>query len=128
MISCSLAPVFTFQLVPDDRRLYTINVLAATTGMRLGECRGLQKECVHENWIEIKYNWQDREGLKAPKWGSSRAIPAPVKTIKLLNELSESNPWGNDFIFYGNSKDKPIGKKVIEEYYKEALSKIEISG
>lgn len=55
-----------FAVPVGDIRLYAINMLAATTGMRLGECRGLQIEDFHNDWIDIKWNWQDKEGLKPP--------------------------------------------------------------
>lgn len=109
-----------------DIRLYAINMLAATTGMRLGECRGLQIEDFHESWIDIKWNWQDGEGLKIPKWGSNRAIPVPSKTSEILLHLISTNPWGNNFVFYGHSKDRPIGKRSIETYYKQILNDIKI--
>ncbi|MDC7124796.1 MAG: hypothetical protein PQJ46_04475, partial [Spirochaetales bacterium] len=83
-----------FGIVPEDLRLYGINMLAATTGMRLGECRGLKRQCLHDTWIEIKYNWQDSEGLKSPKWGSERIVPVPTKTMEILDDLSKKNPWG----------------------------------
>ncbi len=119
---------FSFPIV-DDLRFFAINLLAATTGMRLGECRGLQKENLHDGWIDIneKTNWQDGEGLKDPKYGSIRAVPLPEKTYNVLIQLSDLNPWDNQFIFYGNKKNAPMSKTSIEKYYKETIEKIGIS-
>ena len=54
-----------------DPRYYGINLLAATTGMRLGEIRGLQAEDIREDYIHVCHNWQDTEPegrkMKGPK-------------------------------------------------------------
>lgn len=110
----------------ENEREYAINMLAATTGMRLGECRGLLIADLHEGWIDINSNWQDGEGLKAPKWGSSRAVPLPVKTYEVLKDLADSNPWGNQFVFYGTREDIPIGKKTVDNYYSKRIEAIGI--
>ena len=116
-----------FEIIPEDVRLYTINMLSATTGMRLGECIGLQKDDVHETWIEIKSNWQPGEGLKAPKWGSNRSVPVPSKTISLLRDLIDSNIWNNDFVFFGSTRHVPIGKRTVENYFTETIHRIGIT-
>ena len=115
-----------FSVEHEDIRLLGINLLAATTGMRLGECRGLLKQNLHEDWIDVKTNWVSEEGLKEPKWGSARAVPIPGRTYDLLSEIVEINPWGNDFIFYGVRKDLPLSEKLIQEHYIATLEKIEI--
>lgn len=115
-----------FSIPPDDLRLYGINLLAATTGMRLGECRGLQIGDFHSDWIDIKWNWQDKEGLKPPKWGSDRAVPVPSRTAEVLQQLIEANPWGNQFVFYGRDKSRPIGKRSIENHFRKTLETIGI--
>ena len=120
---------FFSQPIGDDPRFYAINLLAATTGMRLGECRGLLKQNLHEGWIDIRENtnWVDGEGLKNPKWGSIRSVPLPVKTYEILKSLIDTNPWRNDFIFYGTRDDLPISKRMIENYFKNTLLTIKIS-
>ncbi len=115
-----------FSVPPDDLRLYGINLLAATTGMRLGECRGLQTKDFHNDWIDIKWNWQDEEGLKSPKWGSARAVPVPSRTAEVLQEVININPWGNNFVFYGHDRSRPIGKRSIENHFRRTLEIIGI--
>ena len=110
-----------------DPRQKAINLLAATTGMRLGECRGLLMNAVHDDWIDIKNNWQDDEGLKIPKWGKARAVPAPQGTVAALRDLNERNPWRNEFVFWGSSQDRPIGKRSIALAYRHALGGIGIT-
>lgn len=115
-----------FGLEWTDPRQLAINLLAATTGMRLGECRGLLHGDVHPDWIEIKGNWQDSEGMKAPKWGSSRVVPIPGRTAETLREIISLNPWGNTFVFWGSSKERPIGKRAVATRFNEATGDIGI--
>ena len=84
-----------------DPRQYAINLVAATAGLRLGECRGLLHEDIKDGYIDVQHNWQDGEGLKEPKWGSSGQVPIPPKTQKVLKNLMAANPYGNNFVFWG---------------------------
>ena len=108
-----------------DERHRLINMLAASTGMRLGECRGLLVEDLvqdGEKWcILVRHNWQDGEGLKVPKWGSVRPVPLPPRLGTALQELAAANPWGNDFVFYGSRRDIPIGKRMVSLSYNAAV-------
>jgi len=109
-----------------DRRYLAANLLAATTGMRLGEVRGLQTEDIRPGYIHVCRNWQDGEGLKAPKWGSVRDVPLPARTEAMLRELAGANPWRNAFVFWGNLRDRPISATMIERSYKLTLDAIGI--
>lgn len=62
-------------LLWQDRRHYALNLLAATTGARMGEIRGLQVADISSDHIEIRHGWSDHGGLKEPKWGSARSVP-----------------------------------------------------
>ncbi len=107
-----------------DPRLYAVNLLAATTGLRLGECRGLLLEDIRGDYIHLSHNWQDSEGLKAPKWGSMRDVPLPAKTAEILKKIAETNPWGNGFVFFGLSEERPISKKAVEEEFNLAIESL----
>lgn len=109
---------------PDDRyRL--INMLAAASGMRLGECRGLQADDVIRDgdaWrIVVQHNWQDGEGLKEPKWGSRRPVPIPARLAEKLQELAAANVWENGFVFPGARRDVPLAKRAISETFNTAV-------
>ncbi len=112
-----------------DERFRLINTLAAATGMRLGECRALKPEhlvleVLEENvlWtIRVVRNWQELEGEKAPKWGSYRAVPLTDRLARDLLQLAAGNPWGNGFIFWGNTAAVPIAKRAVEESFNAAV-------
>ena len=54
-----------------DIKHFTLNLLAASTGMRAGECLGLLKKNVFENYVEIIQSWDKKYGFVEPKWGSA---------------------------------------------------------
>jgi integrase len=87
-----------------DKRHFTLNLLAASTGMRLGECLALQLQHVHEQYVTITQNWDRKYGFKEPKWGSARQIPIPERTSHELQNLicisPYQKPW--NFVFTDN--------------------------
>jgi integrase len=124
----SLGEVRTFfALSWQDPRLLAASLTAATTGLRLGEIRGLQTEDVQSGYLRVQHNWQDGEGLKPPKWGSKRDVPLPARTEAALHALIESNPWGDGFVFYGVRRGFPPDRKTITNAFTDGLLRIGIS-
>lgn len=103
-----------------DIRSYTACMLAASTGLRLGEVRGLRLLNLHmrEGYIDVLENYQDDEGLKAPKWGHERrGVPIPAMTIRALVAMLRTYPWKpvkkTSYVFYGNSPGEPVPKHIF---------------
>jgi integrase len=123
-----------FSLPWSDKRLLTINLLAATTGMRLGECLGLQHGDLRGDWLHVCHNWQDREGVKGPKGSTgvrlrARNVPIPRVTRKALENIAKAaTRRGSSFVFYGAHHDRPIGGKIVQAGYAAALASIDITG
>jgi integrase len=110
-----------------DHRHFVLNLLAASTGARMGEIRGLQTTNLFPDHIEIRHSWSDHGGLKEPKWGSARNIPI---TSKVSGELEclivETQP--TSIVFYGeHSKDRPLGPGAISKELYEAMKRIGIT-
>lgn len=112
-----------------DRRHYTLNILGASTGMRLGEVQALQVRYVHDNYISVVLNWDPKYGFKIPKRNSHREIPIPFKTSSYLQELISISPYiePDDFVFFGNHRKTPIRNEVILKELYKAFEKIGIS-
>jgi len=113
-----------------DLQHYTINLLSASTGMRLGECQALQVQYVHlEGYISVVYSWDSLYGLKEPKRGSRRDIPVPRKTLVHLGELIELSPYQepDDLVFFDLERNKPIRNELILKTLYRALENIGIS-
>jgi integrase len=111
---------------PDDIHR-TINLLAACTGMRLGEIRGLGLGALQDGSLSIHRSWEQRHGFKDPKCGSFREIPLCKDLSDALARVKTSTA-PEDILFYGrHRKTLPLSKSVIEKYFREALPKIGVS-
>ncbi len=114
----------------DDLRHYTLNMLAASTGLRMGEAQALQRQDVFENYIVINKTWRRKHGLyNEAKWGSNRKVPIPSKTSKYLKKLLSQSPYKEpeDLVFYSKDRHTPIDNKTILVKFYSALEKIGIA-
>jgi integrase len=129
-----------------DPRHRTINLLAATTGLRMGECRGLRHGDVRRqelavdgkkviyHYLALRHNWVEGEGSKHPKDDYAKLqdeelydeIPLPAGAARALEELIAANPWGNDFVFWSRLRESPLSKSEVEDVYNRALADIRI--
>ncbi len=78
-------------------RCYYANLLAACTGMRMGEIRGLQYSDLGEGIVSVSKQFLMRHGLSPTKTKESREIPIPFELIEALRSLPHSDP--DDFVF-----------------------------
>jgi len=110
----------------NDTRVYTLNLFAATTGARMGECQALQRQHVHEGWVAIEHGWRKLGGLAEPKRASRRKVPLPAKTEAALEEVMALSPWQDpeDLVFAGKDGRTPFGSRYIHDTYCAALRAI----
>lgn len=108
---------------------YTLNLLAASTGMRMGEVQALQIKHVHNEYISVVLNWDRKYGFKIPKRDSHREIPIPFKTSSYLRKLISISPYTEpeDFVFLGNNRKTPIRNEIILRELYKAFENIGIS-
>jgi integrase len=109
-----------------DATAYLMNLIAAVTGMRQGEIRGLLRKHVHRDCIEVAQAWEDGFGLKDPKWGSFRIIPIPEHVADLIYQMTDANST-DALVFRGTTPDKPLNKKAINSRFYQALHNIGIT-
>jgi len=113
-----------------DLRHYTMNLLAASTGMRLGECQALQLQHIYgEGYVSVVYTWDPKYGLKEPKRGSYRDIPIPSKTMSYLGEVIDTLPFKDpdDLVFIDGVQKVPIRNELILKGLYHALENIGIT-
>ncbi len=114
----------------DDIRHYGLNLLAASTGMRLGECQALQIRYVYPQYVNVIHGWDDHYGISPPKWNSARAVPIPRKTAEALAALMAVSRWGEpepeDILFWRRDRQPPPAKTAILKQFKQALKRIGI--
>jgi integrase len=106
----------------DDVVMYTINLVAASTGLRLGELQGLQRRHVHlaprdigeraerelldeevaeVSYINVAHGWRQGHGLAKPKADSFGKIPLTAQAERWLRIVMERSQYadGEDLVF-----------------------------
>jgi integrase len=76
----------------DNWAAYKANRLAAGTGMRIGEIRGLRKEHIRDGYIQVAGQYT-RKGYK-PKTKTKKNRDIPISTIKNFDD--ETKKLGGD--------------------------------
>jgi len=104
---------------------FVINLLTLSTGIRMGEVRGLQVHQIHEDYIEVHTSWEEGYGLKEPKLGSMRDIPITKVVYTALQSVIETTE-ATHLVFYGASKETPISKNAVSNNLYKALAQIGI--
>ncbi len=113
-----------------DEFHYTINLLACSTGLRMGELQGLQRQYVFDGHIKVEHSWARKYGLKEPKTKMSRRfVPVPSGTFAQLERLIEFSPFREpeDLVFHGERRNIPITHHWIERKLYAAMRRIGIS-
>jgi integrase len=108
-----------------DYRHYALNLLALTTGARMGEVRGLLVENVKADHVQIRHSWEQGHGLKPPKYGSIRDVPICERVAEALGQVI-SKYRASSLVFYGATPDKPLSKNCIEKNLYRALVEVGI--
>lgn len=99
-------------------------LLAAATGMRLGEIQALHHDQIKKNGIVIDKSWSPLEGLKCTKNGKPRFISVHPQ---ILTELKSSSNTDIGLVFASPNKlNTPISRRFIYKYFHKALQKIGI--
>ena len=108
---------------------YCINMLAAITGMRLGEIQALKLKYLHEDYIEIRHSWDRKYGIKVPKANSFRAVSIPSFAYEFLNQLVHDRRIVDTdaLVFAGKDPYKAIDHKAVLKHYYRALHSVGVS-
>ena len=101
-----------FSLPWTDKRAFVGNILAASSGLRIGEILALRATSIDSKQpiLHITHSWSGKDGLKeGTKNGLTRKVPVLAEVKAMLLELLADNPHGeeNPFIFWGEKPDSP---------------------
>ncbi|MGA2977568.1 MAG: tyrosine-type recombinase/integrase [Spirochaetia bacterium] len=112
------------------RQPYLIAMIAACTGARHGELRGLRRCDVTEGMLSINQSFCARTGgFKEPKWGSTRVVSMPRRAEKELREFmsmaEDQSPEA--LVFHGTRPDMAIRVKPTLDALYEAMNAIGIT-
>jgi integrase len=111
-----------------SKRAFVASLVAATTGLRQGECLALRRSDIGETTLNIAHSYSSIDKLKCPKNGHKRIVPLLPEIKAALFDLLEENPHNveDPFIFFSSQPDRPVTSKVILKGLKEALKKINV--
>ncbi len=118
-----------------DFRSYAASLLAASTGLRLGEVLGLVISDYHPNdkFIHCRRSWDQafRKLNQTTKTGRARNVFIPQTVINALDRLIATNPYpmtDESFIFYADkSSTYPTEPKIITNNFYKAMASIGIA-
>jgi len=113
-----------------DRRAKLGNMLAATTGLRVGELVALQTQDIDENVLHIRHSWSEQDRLKTTKTNKDRTVPILAFLRKELLKLASENPHGpspTSFVFWSTVRDDtPCDRKLFTDHLREHLKAMKI--
>lgn len=121
-----------FSIEWNDYRAYIAAMMAASTGLRLGELLALTFQDIKGNYAIISKTWDHagREIKPSTKTGRARTIIIPDRILYEIEKLREIHPFRDHpepFIFYSKWPNAPAdGQAVIVRYFYQALKKIGI--
>jgi integrase len=104
---------------------YMANRLAACTGLRIGELRGLRGEYVFDDYIRICGQYTRYGYKKITKTKENRNIPITPEIKKELDRLMKSN--GNGFVFSEDGGNTPVSVDRVRRQFDQACKAIGIS-
>ena len=109
----------------ESKVVYKAHRLAACTGLRVGELRGLRGEYVFDDYIYITGQYT-RYGYAAnTKTKHNRNVPITPLIRQELEELLQTN--GEGFVFSEDGGETPVAVERINRQFERALGRIGIS-
>ncbi|MDR0472253.1 MAG: tyrosine-type recombinase/integrase [Treponema sp.] len=121
-----------FKVEWPDGRVRLANILAAVTGLRLGEIQGLQVQDLGKERLYIRHSWNRRDKLKTTKNNTDRTVELPFPgLIEDLLKVAGQNPHGasmDSYVFWAEKNPaKPIEDRLILAGLRDALVKTGMS-
>jgi integrase len=109
----------------EDWTAYKVNLIAACTGMRISELRGLKKDVVFHDCIFVNGQYTRRGYVDHTKTKHARTVPIPPQVWGELEELIAMN--GEGYVFSDDGGLTPIAPERIERQLYKAFETIGIS-
>lgn len=113
---------------------YAGNLVACSTGLRLGELQALVLSDIHlsESYIHVRRSWDKHYGMsETTKTGRARNILIPGAVQNVLSRLIKINPAPHNpesFLFFSDSTPgKPVGPVIFTRSLYTAMRHIGIS-
>ena len=109
----------------DNKMIYTAHRLAACTGLRIGELRGLRGGYVFDDYIFVTGQFNRYGYVANTKTKHNRNVPITPLMRQELEELLAAN--GDGFVFSEDGGGTPVTADRIGRQFERALERIGIS-
>jgi integrase len=106
----------------DDYRSRLVMLLGSYCGLRRGEMRGLQWGDIADGIITVQHNFIDMEGVKQPKYNSTRKVPITADVQKVL-DIARQNAFNTSPESYILESPLTSGKPLCNNFFREAVTK-----
>ena len=106
----------------NDYRSRLVMLLGSFCGLRRGEMRGLQWGDLADGIITVQHNFIDTEGVKQPKYNSTRKVPITADVQKLL-DIARENAFNISPESYILESPLTPGKPLCNNFFREAVTK-----
>lgn len=108
-----------------DEMHCTLNMLAATTGMRIGEILGLKGSCIRgDSYLEVSGQYNAFHEYTETKTHESRYVTVPEMVVRGLERLKELN--GEGYLFSTDGGSTPMSRSSVWRHFQGALAGIGI--
>ena len=109
----------------ESKVLYLANRLAACTGLRIGEVRGLRGDHVFDDYLFITGQYTEFGYIPNTKTKQNRNIPITRQIRLEIDELLQAN--GSGYVFSDDGGVTPVSRTRFTRHFDRALKKIGIS-
>jgi len=106
----------------EDYRTRLIVLLGSFCGLRRGEMRGLQWGDIADGLITVQHNFIDNEGIKQPKYNSTRKVPIPTAVQNAL-DIARQNARSASPENYVFESHQTSGKPLNNNFFREGVTK-----
>ena len=103
----------------DNPIAYTASLLAACTGMRLGEIRALRPCDLRDGYIHVEHSVDLKGALKCTKTGDKRDLPLPQSLMEALKTLAK-HAGEQERVF--SVAGMPMGSYAIRDSFYRAMA------
>ncbi|GHT92567.1 hypothetical protein FACS1894140_4790 [Spirochaetia bacterium] len=115
-----------FSLKWKDERYMLVNLIAMTTGLRIGEILAIKTSAIGESYINIEWSYSIKDGLKSTKTGEPRLVPVIPQIRDAMLRLGQLNPHGDGFVFFGEKSNQPVDQHEPLKALKRALVQLQV--
>ncbi len=104
---------------------YMASILAACTGMRMGEIQALRgQDIMGDGTIMVRHSYSEEYGLKCTKTGTVRDIPVPPE---LHQALLAASGLPDEYLFILDGESRPMRRSCILRNFQRALARVGVS-